>query len=152
MRQIGFLQNYEVCDTEGETQHADIFFVTETREENKMGTVGMTVFKVGEHNEHESKFHDIETDAWYEAVELIPEPQLPAMAVPISVAIGVFHDAIRGLFGSCEIPSIPYMGNDENQMSDRDRLEVEYFDAVVAQAMVERVARTCTGVDQKHQR
>jgi len=141
MRQIGFLQNYEVCDIEGETQHADIFFVTETREKNTMGTVGMTVFKVGEHNEHESKFHDIEEDAWYEAVELIPVPQNLAMAAPIGVAIDVVNDVIRGLFGPCTVPNLPYMGNDENQMSDRDNLEAEYFNALIARGIEERAAR-----------
>lgn len=139
MRQIGFLQNFEVCDSMGQTQHADIFFVTDGEANGKIGTMEMMVFKVGKHDQHESEFLDPEQDAWYEEVILIPFPQNLGVAAPIGIILDVVNDLIRGSFGPCPIPSLPYISNDENTMSERDSLEAEYFNAMLAQGVELRV-------------
>lgn len=63
---IGFLPNFEVCDTNGEESQADIFVV-----ENNEGTIRhVYAFLPDSPDPHPGEFEDYEQDAWMEEITL----------------------------------------------------------------------------------
>jgi hypothetical protein len=65
---IGYLLNFEVCDSEGNESAADIF-VAESSDGSERTVYA---FEVDGPNPHPAEFLDYEQEAWLEHVTLIP--------------------------------------------------------------------------------
>jgi hypothetical protein len=134
MKSIAFRPNFEVCNTEGDNFFADVFIEQVDNPNSPVGSLRFYAFKVDEYNEHDEDFYDAEMQAWLEDATFfeVHEPTGDdELTLRVGHAIGAVSDVLRGVLGPILVPSIPYMENDENQMTDRDRLEAELFFAAM---------------------
>lgn len=139
MKEIAYLHDFNATDESGELRFVDIFIIREN------GNTETHVFNEYENDYSDANFLEEEQTAWLEEARFIPIPdkELASISVTIDQAQSVIHDIIRGTYGTVPIPNDPYLTSDEDSITERDDLQLQYFNAVFVHELQNLVIKQC---------
>lgn len=132
MKKIAYRENFEACNKNGDTVFIDLFMV---KDGDSLTAVAYGTTHLGQKSltELDDEFEDNELQGWIDEIDgseyfaVVENCELDS-GINFNDLRKALNEMMRGSNGPIPpMPTVVYMPNDENTLTDRDQLEYEFF-------------------------